>query len=266
MPKRTTTTYSSEDAPDTDARIYVYYCRYSGDHAFITDVDLETLPRRTTDGARVIDTQVHNVKLKVTPGAVKYINRGEDKVEKQFRYNCGELPVLYKSEQHGRYIYVMDGAVTAYAADGNPVVATELGEEVIVPPCITQQADGRVQIGMDIEDGGKQIGLIHITADEVGLEVMASASKQQDFLDEVREYMGKVLKLRLAEMTMQNGWSQRTRLLFCKGITPQQVFQRLQVALQEAKKKFVDNAARDAKRQEQKDALSSMPVVGLHVQ
>lgn len=93
----------------------------------------------------------------MTPGAVKYINRGEDKVEKQFRYNCGELPVLYKSEQHGRYIYVMDGAVTAYAADGNPVVATELGEEVIVPPCITQQADGRVQIGMDIEDGGKQV-------------------------------------------------------------------------------------------------------------
>jgi hypothetical protein len=65
MPKRTTTTYSSEDAVDTDRRIFVYYCRYSGEPAFITDADLDALPKRNTDNARVIDTQEHHVKLKV---------------------------------------------------------------------------------------------------------------------------------------------------------------------------------------------------------
>jgi hypothetical protein len=69
MPKRTTTTYSSEDAVDTDRRIFVYYCRYSGEPAFITDADLEALPMRKTDNARVIDTQEHHVKLKVNRSA-----------------------------------------------------------------------------------------------------------------------------------------------------------------------------------------------------
>jgi hypothetical protein len=50
---------------DTDRRIFVYYCRYSGEPAFITDADLDALPKRNTDNARVIDTQEHHVKLKV---------------------------------------------------------------------------------------------------------------------------------------------------------------------------------------------------------
>ena len=38
----------------------------------------------------------------VTPGSVKYLKRANGKVEKQFRYNCGELPIMYKSEQQVR--------------------------------------------------------------------------------------------------------------------------------------------------------------------
>ena len=37
MPKRTTLTFSSEDAaPGTEEQVYTYYCRYSGEHCFIT--------------------------------------------------------------------------------------------------------------------------------------------------------------------------------------------------------------------------------------
>ena len=35
MPKRTTLTYTSEDAPkNLDDVLYVYYCKFSGKHAF----------------------------------------------------------------------------------------------------------------------------------------------------------------------------------------------------------------------------------------
>jgi hypothetical protein len=37
MPKRTTLVYTSADAPKTeDSQLFVYYCRYSGKHAFTT--------------------------------------------------------------------------------------------------------------------------------------------------------------------------------------------------------------------------------------
>ena len=68
MPKRSTHTYSSEDAPETDdAKISVYYCRSTGEHVLITDADLSRLPKRRTDGARVLDTEKHTVRLKATP-------------------------------------------------------------------------------------------------------------------------------------------------------------------------------------------------------
>lgn len=37
MPKRSTLTFSSEDAPPSDDDLlHVYYCKYSGQHCFIT--------------------------------------------------------------------------------------------------------------------------------------------------------------------------------------------------------------------------------------
>ena len=45
MPKRSTQTYSSEDAPQTDEDVItVYYCKYSGDPVLITDAVLGNLP------------------------------------------------------------------------------------------------------------------------------------------------------------------------------------------------------------------------------
>jgi uncharacterized protein len=82
--------------------------------------------------------------LQVHPGAVKYLKRGDNQVEKQYRYNCGDLPVLYKSEEKGRYIYVMDGAVTAFTgADNGAYIGKEAGgDEIMVPPCIQVRAPG----------------------------------------------------------------------------------------------------------------------------
>lgn len=41
MPKRTTLLYTSADAPNTtENQLYVYYCKYSGKHAFTTGMVL----------------------------------------------------------------------------------------------------------------------------------------------------------------------------------------------------------------------------------
>ena len=76
MPKRSTATFTSEDGPDADgAPLYVYYCKYSGEHCLITDAVLSSLPRRRTDGALVLDTEAAILRLQAQPQPPKYIKR-----------------------------------------------------------------------------------------------------------------------------------------------------------------------------------------------
>lgn len=53
----------------------MYYCKYSGKHAFTIDADITKLPRRRTDSARIADLDKHNVKLYTQPGGMKLIKR-----------------------------------------------------------------------------------------------------------------------------------------------------------------------------------------------
>jgi len=232
MPKRSTQTYSSEDAPESDdAKIVVYYCKYSGDPVLITDAVLGQLPKRKTDGARVLDTTKHVVRLKATPEVkAVLVKRDGGKLEKQYRYRCGELPVCYKSEPEGKYLYVMDGAVSAFnfGAGGG---AGEAGETP-VPPCIQPKTPGTVQIALEIEDRKKWRAITKITADEVGVAVNAKCAVAND---EIVEFLGKTLHLRLPQMSLLAGWSARSKLLVVQGLTPQQVYDRLQSKMDENK-------------------------------
>jgi hypothetical protein len=97
MPRRATLTYSSEDAPELHSdQLYVYYCKYSGKHALTTDCNLAKAPRRRTDGASVIDTQLYKVKMYTTDGGVKCIKRRSGNIERQLRQNIGVLPIAYR--------------------------------------------------------------------------------------------------------------------------------------------------------------------------
>jgi hypothetical protein len=76
MPKRSTATYTSEDAPpDEEATLFVYYCKYSGEHCLITDASLHALPRRRTDGALVLDSERYVLRLQAAQQPPKYIKR-----------------------------------------------------------------------------------------------------------------------------------------------------------------------------------------------
>ena len=166
MPEKgSTQTYSSEDAPQTDEDVItVYYCKYSGDPVLITVRSWGKLPKRRTDGARVLDTEKYTVRLKAQPEVkAKLIKREGGKLEKQYRYLMGNLPVCYKSEPEGKYLYLIDGALSAFNF-GN--TAGE-GGETPVPPCIQQTASGMIQIAIDVEDKARTKAVSKITADEV---------------------------------------------------------------------------------------------------
>ena len=230
MPKRSTLTFSSEDAPESDeAKVAVYYCKYTGDAVLITDADLARLPKRRTDSARVLDTEKHVVRLKATRAEkAVLVKREGGKLEKQYRYTCGELPVCYKSEPEGRYLYIIDGALSSFNF-GEGGDAAGGGADAPVPPCIQRTNAGTTQVAIDIEDRARHAAVSKIGADEVAVAVM---SKTHQANDELLTFLGKTLRLRASDMSLVRGWSTRSKLLIVKGLTPREVYDRLREAME----------------------------------
>nr|MCL8600420.1 hypothetical protein [Proteus mirabilis] len=142
MPKRTTHTYSSEDAaPDgPDSDLFVYYCKHCGSHVLITDTHLQKMPKRKTDRSYALDKKKHLARLNVEHAGKVLLKRGEGKLEKQYRMNCLNcgLLVCYRAEEDletASFIYVVDGALSTIAAETNP-------QDAPVPPCISQLDGG----------------------------------------------------------------------------------------------------------------------------
>ncbi|GMP34104.1 hypothetical protein CsSME_00007123 [Camellia sinensis var. sinensis] len=159
MPKRTTHTYSSEDAaPDgPDSDLFVYYCKHCGSHVLITDTQLQKMPKRKTDKAYVLDKKKHLARLNINEAGKVLLKRGEGKLEKQFRMNCMGcgLFVCYRSEEDlefASFIYVVDGALSTVAAETNP-------QDAPVPPCISQLEGGLVQVAIEVEDRAQRTAI-----------------------------------------------------------------------------------------------------------
>lgn len=73
-----------EEYSDSKQALHIYYC-LCGSLSLIIDCELELLPLRKTDGARVIDGSQHANKLSMEPDETVYIRRDKG-VEKQFRF------------------------------------------------------------------------------------------------------------------------------------------------------------------------------------
>ncbi|KAM0060081.1 putative YggU-like superfamily protein [Helianthus debilis subsp. tardiflorus] len=218
MPKRTTHTYSSEDAlPDgPDSDLFVYYCKHCSSHVLITDTQLQKMPKRKTDKAYVLDKKKHLTRLNINQAGGKVLlKRGEGKLEKQFRMNCMGcgLFVCYRSEEDlesASFIYVVDGALSTVAAETNP-------QDAPVPPCISQLEGGLVQVAIEVEDRAQR-SAITMNADDVRVTVAAPAARGEAN-NELLEFMGKVLGLKLSQMTLQRGWNSKSKLLVVEDLT-----------------------------------------------
>ncbi|KAG6421303.1 hypothetical protein SASPL_117853 [Salvia splendens] len=243
MPKRTTHTYSSEDAlpegPDSD--LFVYYCKPCGSHVLITDTQLQKMPKRKTDNAYVLDRKKHLARLNTSEAGKILLKRGEGKVERQYRMNCVgcELFVCYRAEEDlesASYIYVVDGALSTIAAETNPqarrIEFIKLSySDAPVPPCISQLEGGLVQVAIEVEDRAQRSAITRVNADDVRVSVAAVAARGEAN-NELLEFMGKVLGLKLSQMTLQRGWNNKSKLLVVEDLTARQVYEKLLEAAQ----------------------------------
>uniref|UniRef100_A0A1D1XDX9 UPF0428 protein CXorf56 n=1 Tax=Anthurium amnicola TaxID=1678845 RepID=A0A1D1XDX9_9ARAE len=231
MPKRTTHTYSSEDAaPDgPQSDLFVYYCKHCGSHVLITDMQLQKMPKRKTDNSYVLDKKKHLARLNVAEAGKVLLKRGEGKLERQFRMKClgCELFVCYRAEEDPEItplIYVVDGALSSVAAETNP-------QDAPVPPCISQLEGGLVQVAIEVEDRAQRSAITRVNADDVRVTVAAPAARGEAN-NELQEFMGKVLGLRLSQMTLQRGWNNKSKLLVVEDLSAREVYEKLLEAVQ----------------------------------
>lgn len=147
-------------------------------------------------------------------------------MEKQYRLNIGKLPIGYKTEPTGRYLYILDNALTTYSASEG--IAD--GERAPVPPCIVASNEGGTIVSLEIEDRGPRRLVLKISADFVRIQIkqsMQSSGAIEELLDFVRNILG----VRLSQLTLEKGASPRHKHLIIYGLLPESVFEKFNEAL-----------------------------------
>lgn len=232
-PRRTTLTFSSDDAPALEEqKVFVYYCKYSGKHVLTTDCNLSQAPRRRTDHALVIDTSKHVARLyNNTDGGVKLIRRRAGAVERQYRVHVGKLPFAYRTEPEGRYLYILDGALTTYTAEEGGGAVGQAGPPL--PPCITATGQGGAQVILEVDDRGRTTSVLRVAADAVRVQVKAAAAAG-DVGTELVEFLRGVLGVRLGQLALGRGTSARHKVLLVEGMAPGAVFAKLRASVAKA--------------------------------
>lgn len=187
------------------------------------------MPRRKTDKAYVLDKKKHLARLNVKEAGKILLKRGEGKLEKQLRMSCigCDLFICYRSEEDmesAAYIYVVDGALSSAAAETNP-------QDAPVPPCISQVEGGLVQVAIEVEDRSQRSAITRVNADDIRVTIAAPANPA-DANSELMEFMGKVLGLKFSQMTLQRGWSSKSKLLVVEDMSARQVYEKLLEAVQ----------------------------------
>ncbi|KAF3630888.1 UPF0235 protein [Capsicum annuum] len=130
------------------------------------------------------------------------------KLEKQFRMSCKVcgLFVCYQTEEdleNASFIYVVDGALSTIAAKTNP-------QDAPVPPCISQLEGGLVQVVIEVEDHAQWLA-ITMNADNVRVTITAPTTRGEAN-NKLLEFIGRVLGLKLSQMTLQRGWNSKSKL------------------------------------------------------
>ncbi|KAL4537905.1 hypothetical protein Ndes2526B_g04238 [Nannochloris sp. 'desiccata'] len=236
-PRRTTLSFSSEDAPELEDthKVFVYYCKYSGKHALTTDCNLNTAPRRRTDHALVIDTTKYTAKLYTTDGGAKFLKRRSGTVERQYRFNIGKLPIGYRTEPEGKYLYIFDDALTTLSVDESGASNNGSGKPPI-PPCIVPTPQGGTKVALEIEDRGPRHVILKVSADSVRVQTK-NAIQSSGLVEELLDFMRGLLGVRLAQMQLERGETPRNKTLVIDNLAPDIVFQKLAGAVKNFKPK-----------------------------
>jgi len=180
----------------------------------------------------VIDTHRHTIKLYATDGGTKFLKRRSGTVEKQYRVNVGRLSVAYRTEPDGRYLYILDDAVTATMLDDNATDNVGRGKPP-VPPCIVRTANG-TRVALEIEDRGPRRVVLKISADSVRVQIKSNVLSGNS-VEELLDFMRNVLGVKLSSMQLERGETPRHKLLTIDAVDPETVFDKLQNVLKTAR-------------------------------
>lgn len=121
---------------------------------------------------------------------------------------------LLRSEEDGRYLYVMDQAVSAFAS-GHSVETSGVGP---VSPCILPWESDGCQMSLEIEDKGTKAALQKISADGIRVSITNSITHEQAN-SEILKLFGKILGRRLTQIRVERGPSTRHKLLFVQDLS-----------------------------------------------
>ncbi|KAL5280741.1 CXorf56 family protein [Megaselia abdita] len=117
MPKIVSRSVACSDSKDQeeyndDKPLNCYYC-LCGKMALILDCDIDRLPMRPADKARVIDGKRNAHKLTFDKGQTFYIDHGDDKIEKMHNLNCVscKLPVFYRHQPDSNITFIISGSL-----------------------------------------------------------------------------------------------------------------------------------------------------------
>mmetsp|Transcript_7377 Transcript_7377/g.14786 ORF Transcript_7377/g.14786 Transcript_7377/m.14786 type:complete len:221 (+) Transcript_7377:432-1094(+) len=213
-----------------EEKTYIYYCKYSGNHALTTNVNLATAQRRRTDHSLIIDTQGSGVvvKLYAKDGVdVVYVKRENGGTERQYRVMMDDVPIGYRTEPHGNMLYIFDDALTTYAT----VDAMDGEDMPPVPPCIAyDEGRGCTRVTLQVVDGGKKQAVLKISADSVCIQLKESIISNSG-IDELMEYVREMLGVSLGRLGLQQGHDPREKFLHVTGMGAVEVFDRLRAHL-----------------------------------
>ena len=72
------------------------------------------------------------------------------------------LHIHCRSEEGGRFLYILDGALTTYGAGQAQADGSGGGEKAPVPPCILQHESDGCQIAIEVEDRADKASMLKV--------------------------------------------------------------------------------------------------------
>uniref|UniRef100_T1GA73 STING ER exit protein n=1 Tax=Megaselia scalaris TaxID=36166 RepID=T1GA73_MEGSC len=174
MPKIVSRSVACSDSKDQeeyndDKPLNCYYC-LCGKMALILDSDIEKLPMRPLDKARVIDGKRNAHKLTFDKGQTFYIDHGDDKIEKLHHLNCVScnLPVFYRHQLDSNITFIISGALVK-----NKNESGFEKKEAISKEDSTNSSNQKVMVTKHTQNMGKFSSVTVSTIDEEEDEIEA---------------------------------------------------------------------------------------------